>query len=87
MITFLANVLALSPGTLPVEVSIDPPVIHLHVLLLRDDADPRRSVALLESLALRAFGTREDLARLDRPDPRPDDEPGGATANGPGARP
>jgi multicomponent Na+:H+ antiporter subunit E len=97
MITFLANVLALSPGTLPVEVSIDPPVIHLHVLLLRD-TDPRRSVAVLESLALRAFGNRDDLARLDRsergrqdaPDAtaadEPGDEPGDARGDEPGAR-
>ena len=57
MITFLANVLALSPGTLPVEVSLDPPVIHLHVLLLRDDADPRRSVATAG--VARAAGIRQ----------------------------
>ncbi|HEY5875725.1 MAG TPA: Na+/H+ antiporter subunit E [Ilumatobacteraceae bacterium] len=100
MITFLANVLALSPGTLPVEVSLDPPVIHLHVLLLRDDADPRRNVALLESLALRAFGNRDDLARLDRSEREPgpgrgrgrargrgsDDGPGSGSGDDSGAR-
>ncbi len=87
MITFLANVLALSPGTLPVEVSLDPPVIHLHVLLLRDGTDPRRSVATLESLALRAFGNRDDLARLDRSERGRQREPGSTTGGEPGEGP
>ncbi|MGD9703826.1 MAG: Na+/H+ antiporter subunit E [Acidimicrobiia bacterium] len=72
MITFLANVFALSPGMLPVEVSITPPVILLHVLPFRDDGATRRSVATLEALAVRAFGNDDDLARLDRSETGPE---------------
>lgn len=55
-IAFIANVLALSPGIIPVEISAEVPSIHIHVLHLGDPDDSRRRVARLESLALRAFG-------------------------------
>lgn len=58
VVTFVANVLSLSPGTIPVELRRDPPVILVHVLDLRHPADIRRSVAHLERLASEAFGTR-----------------------------
>lgn len=63
-ITFLANVISLSPGTMPVEVTTDPAVIYIHVLHLRDPSDERRKVARLEKRAVRAFGTPDDIARL-----------------------
>ncbi|MFZ1491684.1 MAG: Na+/H+ antiporter subunit E [Ilumatobacteraceae bacterium] len=60
VMTFLANVLSLTPGTIPVELRLDPAVIVLHVLDLRDPVKLRRSVAHLERLAVEAFGTIEE---------------------------
>ena len=67
IITLLANVLALSPGTMPVDVQTSPPIIHLHVLVLRDVAAGLGDVARLEELAVGAFGSDEDVARLSSP--------------------
>ena len=79
LITLLANVLALSPGTMPVDVQTSPPVIHIHVLVLRDVAQARRDVARLEELAVGAFGSDEDVARLGSPALYPEhDDPGAA---------
>lgn len=64
MITFLANVLSLSPGTMPVEVRTEPPTISLHVLFLHDPVATRRKVVELERLAVRAFGSLADVSRL-----------------------
>jgi multicomponent Na+:H+ antiporter subunit E len=58
VITFVATVLAISPGTMPVRVETEPPVIAVHVLHLHDPDATRRSIARLEQLAMRAFGTR-----------------------------
>lgn len=64
MIAFLANIVALTPGTMPVDVETDPPTLYVHVLMLKDPASARRDVARLESLAVRAFGTAADIARV-----------------------
>lgn len=64
MIAFLANIVALTPGMMPVDVETDPAVLYVHVLMLKDVASARRDVARLESLAIRAFGTADDRARL-----------------------
>jgi multicomponent Na+:H+ antiporter subunit E len=62
--SFVANVLALSPGTMPVDVVADPPTLYVHVLHLRDPERTRREVATLESLAVGAFGSRADVTAL-----------------------
>lgn len=62
--TFVANVLALSPGTMPVDVQSDPPVVYVHVLHLYDIEATRRSVARLETLAVRSFGTLDELREI-----------------------
>jgi multicomponent Na+:H+ antiporter subunit E len=67
MITFLVNLLAVSPGTMPIEVDQDPPVVYLHVLYLEDAASVRAVVTLFEALAVQAFGSDEDRARLAAP--------------------
>jgi len=58
LITFVSTILAISPGTMPVRVENEPPSIAVHVLDLKDPATTRRSIARLEELAMRAFGTR-----------------------------
>ncbi len=74
--TFMANVLALTPGTMPVEVTQDPPVIYLHVLRLEDADAVRRSVARLEERAVRALGSAAAVAacRAEPPSLRPPGE-------------
>ena len=54
--TFLANVLTLGPGTIPVHVQAEPPVIYLHVLRADDPEAIRRLVARLEALTTAVFG-------------------------------
>jgi multicomponent Na+:H+ antiporter subunit E len=61
LITFIATILAISPGTMPVRVETDPPLIAVHVLHLRDPDDTRRAIARLEELTTRALGTRAAL--------------------------
>ena len=63
LVTLLANIVALSPGTMTVEVRAEPPTLYVHVLMLRDVAAARRGVAHLEHLVLRAFGTEDDRTR------------------------
>jgi multicomponent Na+:H+ antiporter subunit E len=62
--TFLAAVLALVPGTIPVKLEADPSVIYVHVLHLYDVEKVRRSVARLEAMTVRAIGTPEMLALI-----------------------
>ncbi|MEO6125224.1 MAG: Na+/H+ antiporter subunit E [Ilumatobacteraceae bacterium] len=64
IITFLANVLSLTPGTIPVHVQVDPPVIYVHVLHLDHPDTVRTQVERLEDLTVRAFGSHEAIASL-----------------------
>jgi multicomponent Na+:H+ antiporter subunit E len=68
--TVLANLLALSPGTMPVDVTTAPPAVVVHVLQLHDEAEVRARVARLEELVTRAVGSRRALAALDAGGPR-----------------
>lgn len=56
VLTLIANIVALSPGTMTVEVTRDPAVIYVHFLLLRDVDEARRAVARLEALVVAAIG-------------------------------
>lgn len=76
LVTLVANVLALTPGTMPVEVRRDPSAIYVHVLHLDDVDDVRRDVQHLAELAVAAFGSAEAVAALaDRPAALESDEP------------
>lgn len=66
MLTLVANILTLTPGTIPVEVGKHPPAIYVHVLHLRDVEAVRRDVRRLSELAVRAFGSKEAVAALDQ---------------------
>lgn len=67
LLTLVANVLSLTPGTLPIEVTREPPVIYVHVLHLRDIEAVRLDVQRLSALAVRAFGSDAAVAVLDDP--------------------
>ncbi len=69
LITFLANLLALSPGTLPIHVGRDPLVLYLHILRLDDPDDVRRRVSKLEELAVGALGSPAMIAACTAPPP------------------
>lgn len=64
LVTVVANGISLTPGTLTLEVDRDPTVLYVHVLHLRDIEAVRRDVLRLEELAVRAFGSPADIARL-----------------------
>jgi multicomponent Na+:H+ antiporter subunit E len=65
LLTLAANVTALTPGTLAIEVTKEPPTFYVHVLHLRAVEDVRRSVLQLERLIVRAFGTPDAVAALE----------------------
>jgi multicomponent Na+:H+ antiporter subunit E len=64
LITLISNAYTLTPGSITIEVTQDPPMVYVHLLRL-DDADAtRRELLHLEYLAVRAFGSPEALAIL-----------------------
>jgi multicomponent Na+:H+ antiporter subunit E len=60
----VANIIALSPGTMAVDVDVDEQILRIHVLRLTDPDDTRRYVAGLEALVVHAFGTPREVASL-----------------------
>ena len=68
LLVFLANVTAMTPGTMPIEVERDPPTFYVHVLHLHDVEAVRKEIRRMEHLAIRAFGSKEAVAVLDRAD-------------------
>ncbi len=61
LITLIADIIEISPGTMTVDTRAEPPTLYLHVLMLHDPLHARHQVAHLEQLVLRAFGTDEDV--------------------------
>ena len=56
VLSLMAHVIALTPGTMTVEATRDPAVLYVHFLLLQDVERARRTVARLERLAVAALG-------------------------------
>lgn len=67
LLTLVASVLSLTPGTMPIEVTGEPPVIYVHVLHLHDVESVRRDVQTVSALAIRAFGSDGAISLLDDP--------------------
>jgi multicomponent Na+:H+ antiporter subunit E len=67
LVTFMANLIALSPGTMVIDVTQDPTVLHIHVLVLDDPEKVRARVAHLEELAVAAIGGPAALAAVGAP--------------------
>ncbi len=67
-VTLIANAIALTPGTMTVEATRDPAVLHVHCLLLSDVEGARRNLERLTRLVLavaapdEATGSREPAA-------------------------
>ncbi|MBA3955231.1 MAG: Na+/H+ antiporter subunit E [Acidimicrobiia bacterium] len=66
LVSVVANAISLTPGTLTIEVATDPNVLYVHVLHLHDIDAVRRDVTRLERSVLRAFGTDEAVAEVER---------------------
>jgi multicomponent Na+:H+ antiporter subunit E len=62
VLTMMANVIALSPGTMTVDVTSKPPVLYVHFLLIDDVDEARRDVARLERLVVSALGGSTGVA-------------------------
>jgi multicomponent Na+:H+ antiporter subunit E len=60
--TFLTNLLSLTPGAMPIEVTHGPPVIYVHVLRMHDRDRLLANVRRFETLIVRAFGSPAELA-------------------------
>lgn len=73
LVTFLANVIALAPGTLPIHVSSEPTVLYVHVLRLDSPDAVRARIARLEERAVAALGSPAMVEACRRPPPHPDD--------------
>jgi multicomponent Na+:H+ antiporter subunit E len=56
LLTLVVNVMALSPGTIPLQLTREPRVLYVHVLQMDDIEASRRQVERLVDLAWRAFG-------------------------------
>jgi multicomponent Na+:H+ antiporter subunit E len=56
LVTIIANMISLTPGTLTIEVREDPMTLYVHVLHLRTVEEVRQDVRRLESLVIGAFG-------------------------------
>lgn len=63
VITLVANIIALSPGTMTVDVEREPAGLSVHFLMLDDEEAARRSIAHLESLVIAATGRDRTGAR------------------------
>jgi multicomponent Na+:H+ antiporter subunit E len=62
VVTMVANAISLTPGTLTLEVNMERRAIYVHVLHLHDLEKVRSDLHRFEELALRAFGSPEELA-------------------------
>ena len=65
LLTLISNAYTLTPGSITIEVTQDPPVVYVHLLRIDDDgAAARRDLRHLEYLAVRAFGSPEAIEVL-----------------------
>ncbi|MGH9272381.1 MAG: Na+/H+ antiporter subunit E [Ilumatobacteraceae bacterium] len=62
LLTLITNLLALAPGTMPLEVVHDPTELYVHVLHLGDIEAVRVEILHLTDLVMRAFGANDELA-------------------------
>lgn len=71
LVTFLANLIAVSPGTMPIEVGYRPHVIYVHSLRGVEPDEVRAFVARLEELSVMALGGPEAVGAVAEPAPWP----------------
>jgi multicomponent Na+:H+ antiporter subunit E len=64
LLALVANLLSLTPGTMPIEVRRNPTVMVVHVLHLDDVEAVRTRIWSLRDLVVRALGTPDAIAAL-----------------------
>jgi multicomponent Na+:H+ antiporter subunit E len=78
LLTVVAEALTLVPGSLVIDLDRERRTIALHLLSVRDraDVDRQKAAALaMENRVVRAFGSAEEVAALDRQADRPERTP------------
>jgi multicomponent Na+:H+ antiporter subunit E len=63
--TIVANAITLTPGTLTLEVTREPPMLYVHVLQVHDLGQVRRDIRTLQTLLVRAIGSAEAIRVLE----------------------
>jgi multicomponent Na+:H+ antiporter subunit E len=66
VVTIVASLVALTPGTMPVDVARNPTVLYVHVLHLDDAEAVRRSIWSLRDQVVRAVGSADAIAEVER---------------------
>ena len=66
VVTVIASLVAMTPGTMPIEVDQDPTVMYVHVLNMDDPDEVRRAIWRLRDVVVQAIGTREAIAEVAR---------------------
>lgn len=66
VLTLINNLVALAPGTMPLELTSDPTILYVHVLHLYDVERVERQILRLTELTVRAFGSASAIAAQDR---------------------
>jgi multisubunit Na+/H+ antiporter MnhE subunit len=66
VVTVIASLVAMTPGTMPIEVEQRPTVMYVHVLNLDDPDEVRRTIWRLRDQVVATFGTAEAIAEVAR---------------------
>ena len=80
LLTMIAESLCLVPGSIVIDLDREQRVFALHLLSVRDLAEvdeQRAAVLATEDRVVRAFGSAEEIAALDRQPDQPDRRPAG----------
>jgi multicomponent Na+:H+ antiporter subunit E len=60
----IANLIALTPGTMAVRIETEPPTLYVHVLIFHDIETVRAKIELLNRLVVLAFASKHDCAHF-----------------------
>ena len=62
LLAVVANLIALTPGTMTVEIETTPPTLYVHVLIFHDIDSVRVKIERLNELVVLAFAPKDDCA-------------------------
>jgi multicomponent Na+:H+ antiporter subunit E len=84
LLTMIAETLCLVPGSIVIDLDREQRTFALHLLSVRDlpEVEERRAAVLAtEERVVRAFGSADDIAALDRKPDQPDRRPAGRSTS------
>jgi multicomponent Na+:H+ antiporter subunit E len=64
LLAAVANLIALTPGTMTVKIDTDTPTLYVHVLIFRDIETVRAKIERLNRLVVLAFAGKDECARF-----------------------